>query len=52
MNKGVSKLEKVGKTLLFPKPVFDEIMKYKEENMIATFTAALLELVRKGLAAK
>ena len=42
-------MEKVRKTLLFPKPVFEEIMKYKKENMISTFTAALLELVRKGL---
>lgn len=42
-------MKKVSKLINFPKRLVGDIEKYQEENGIATFTATVLELVRKGL---
>lgn len=39
----------IRKHLLLPKEMNDAIIKYQKENMLTTFTAALQELIRKGL---
>lgn len=42
-------MEKVGKLINFPEKIIQDIEEYQEENDIASFTAAVLELIRKGL---
>ena len=42
-------MKKVSKLINFPERLVEEIEKYQKENGIATFTATVLELVRKGL---
>ena len=42
-------MEKVSKLINFPKKIIDEIEEYQRSNGISSFTAAVLELVRKGL---
>lgn len=42
-------MQTIKKTINFPKPLIDAITKYQKENMIPTFTAAMQELIRKGL---
>ena len=42
-------MKRISKLINFPEQLVEEVNKYQEENGIATFTAATLELVRKGL---
>lgn len=42
-------MKKISKLINFPKQLVEDIEKYQEENGVATFTATVLELVRKGL---
>ena len=42
-------MKKISKLINFPKRLVENIEKYQEENGVATFTATVLELVRKGL---
>ncbi|MGX8233978.1 hypothetical protein [Bacillus subtilis] len=42
-------MEKIVKAVNFPKDLVDEVVRYQKENYIASFTAAVVELVRKGL---
>ena len=42
-------MKKVPKLINFPERLVEDIEKYQEENGIATFTATVLELVRKAL---
>ena len=49
-NKGVEiVLKRVSKLIKFPVELIELIEEYKEKNHLTSFTAALLELVRKGL---
>lgn len=38
------------KIIRFPKELVIQVQKYQKENSITTFTGAVLELLRKGLA--
>lgn len=42
----------VSKLIRFPVEIVEEIKKYQEENYINSFNQAVIQLVRKGLAAK
>lgn len=42
-------MKKIGKLINFPEKIIQDIEEYQEENGIASFTAAVLELIRKGL---
>lgn len=42
-------MKKVSKLINFPKKIIDDIEEYQKKNGIASFTATVLELVRKGL---
>lgn len=42
-------MEKIAKTIRFPKEIHKAIQAYQKENEIASFTGALLELVRIAL---
>lgn len=46
-----SVLTKVSKLIKFPAELLELIEEYKDKNHLSSFTAALLELVRKGLKA-
>lgn len=39
----------IRKTFNLPEEIVSAIQKYQKENMVTTFTGAMLELVRKGL---
>lgn len=43
------KVERVSKLIKFPIDLLEKIEEYKERNHLSSFTAALFELVRKGL---
>ena len=49
---GVIKLDTIDKLIRIPVELHKEILRYQEDNHIVRYTAALLELVRKGLKAK
>lgn len=42
-------METTKKTLNIPKKLIKDIEQFRQENYIATFTAAMIELVRRGL---
>ena len=42
-------MKKVSKLINFPEKIIDDIEEYQRNNGIASFTATVLELVRKGL---
>jgi len=42
-------MQTIKKTINFPKVLAEAIAEYQKENMIPTFTAAMQELIRKGL---
>lgn len=42
-------METIRKTMNFPKALVDAVATYQKENMLPTFTAAMQELIRKGL---
>ena len=42
-------METTRKTMNFPKALIDAITTYQKVNMLPTFTAAMQELIRKGL---
>lgn len=42
-------MKKIGKLINFPEVLMEEIEDYQQQNGIASFTAAVLELIRKGL---
>lgn len=42
-------METIRKTMNFPKALIEAINEYQKENMLPTFTAAMQELIRKGL---
>ena len=42
-------MKKLSKLINFPKKIIDDIEEYQKKNGIASFTATVLELVRKGL---
>ena len=42
-------MERVAKQIKFPKELVEAIEEHQKENMIPTFSAAVYELVRKGL---
>ena len=42
-------MKKVSKLINFPKKIINDIEEYQKKNGIASFTATVLELVRKGL---
>ena len=39
----------IRKTFNFPVELEERIKEYQKENMLSTFTAAMMELIRKGL---
>lgn len=43
-------IKKIAKTIRFPEEIEKKITQYQIENGISTFTSAVLELIRKGLA--
>lgn len=45
-------MEKIRKTLELPADLIKEIEKFQKENYMASFTAAIIELVRRGLQLK
>ena len=42
-------METIRKSFIFPKVLVDAVVKYQKENMLPTLTAAVHELLRKGL---
>lgn len=42
-------METTRKTFIFPKVLIDAVIQYQKENMLPTLTAAVQELLRKGL---
>lgn len=42
-------MEKVQKLIRIPKDLVEAVEKYQKKNSIATFTASVLELLRKAL---
>lgn len=42
-------MKKISKLINFPEMLTNEIEEYQKKNGIASFTAAVLELIRKGL---
>ena len=42
-------MEKIQKLIRFPKDLVEAIETYQDKNGIATFTASVLELLRKSL---
>ncbi|TWK08619.1 hypothetical protein CHCC20442_4332 [Bacillus licheniformis] len=40
---------RINKLIRFPKDLVKEIEKYQKNNYISSFTAAVIELLRKGL---
>ena len=44
-------MEKIRKTLELPADLIKEIEQFQKENYMASFTAAIIELVRRGLKA-
>lgn len=42
-------MKKVSKLINFPEKIIDNIKEYQRNNGLASFTAAVIELVRKGL---
>ena len=42
-------MKKIPKLINFPEILVDKIKEYQKNNGIVSFTAAVLELVRKGL---
>ena len=42
-------MQTIKKTINFPKALVEVITEYQKENMLPTFTAAMQELIRKGL---
>lgn len=42
-------MKKISKLINFPERLMNEIKEYQKNNGIASFTAAVLELLRKGL---
>lgn len=42
-------MKKASKLINFPERLVEEIERYQKENGIATFTATVLELLRKAL---
>lgn len=45
----MKKTEKEVKAVNFPVDLLTEIYKFQEDNYIASFTAAVIELIRRGL---
>lgn len=45
-------MEKIQKLIRIPKDLVEVIEKYQTQNSIATFTASVLELLRKALKAE
>lgn len=41
-------MEKVRKTFMLPKPVFDKLIQYQKENYLTTMTEAVIQLILKG----
>lgn len=39
----------INKLIRFPKELADEVSKYQKENYLVSFTAAVIQLVTKGL---
>lgn len=46
---GYNFMKYIRKTFNLPEEIVSAIQKYQKENMVTTFTGAMLELVRKGL---
>ena len=42
-------MKKISKLINFPEILMGEIEEYQKDNGIASFTATVLELIRKGL---
>lgn len=42
-------MSRVPKLIKFPPELYKEIEKYQEENHLSSFSAAVYELIRKGL---
>ena len=42
-------IQKIAKTIRFPKEIEKKITQYQKENELSTFTTAVMELIRKGL---
>ena len=42
-------MDKINKLIGFPLDMLKKVERYKEENYIPSFTAAVFELIRKGL---
>ena len=41
-------MEKVRKTFMLPKPVFEKLIQYQNENYLTTMTEAVIQLILKG----
>jgi len=48
--KGVKLLERQPKLIKFPVDLITQIEKYQKENCLSSFSAAVYELIRRGLA--
>lgn len=42
-------MQMIKKSLNLPKQLIDDVEKFQRENYMTTFTAALIELIRRGL---
>lgn len=49
IKKGDKAMKLIRKQFFLPEQLHDAIVKYQQDNMLPTFTAALHELVRKAL---
>lgn len=50
LQEGLIVIKKIAKTIRFPEEIEKKIAQYQVENGISTFTSAVMELIRKGLA--
>ncbi|MFP3721976.1 hypothetical protein SFC57_24065 [Niallia circulans] len=41
--------ERISKLIKFPSDLYDKVEEYQRENHLTSFTAAVFELIRKGL---
>lgn len=42
-------MQMIKKSLNLPKQLIDDVERFQRENYMTTFTAALIELIRRGL---
>jgi len=45
-------MKRINKLIKFPKDLVEEVEQYQKDNYISSFSAAIYELIRKGLGQK